>query len=79
MVLPKSHYSPIFTMITATTREISMLVSHTQYVTWCVAVENAILAAGANTSLEGVVTEPVRPIITEKLVSSATDMQVYFA
>jgi hypothetical protein len=56
-----------------------MLVSHAQYVTWCVAVENAILAAGAHASLEGVVTEPVRPISTEKLVVSATDLQVYVA
>lgn len=59
--------------------KIPKLVSHSQYVTWCVAVENAILAAGAHAALKDVVVEPTKPIYTEKLVVTATDLQVYVA
>jgi hypothetical protein len=66
-------------MNTVTTPKISKLVSHAQYITWYVGVENAILAAGAYTSLEAVVTEPVRPINTGRLVVSATYLWVHVA
>jgi hypothetical protein len=69
----------MYTMSTTTTPKIPKLVSHAQYVTWCCAVEDANLAAGAHASLREVVTEPVRPIGTEKLVITSSDLQVYVA
>ncbi|GHJ83601.1 hypothetical protein NliqN6_0003 [Naganishia liquefaciens] len=58
--------------------KIPKLVSHSQFVTWCVAEEDAILAAGAHTSLRETGAEPTKPVGTEKLVVTAADLQVYF-
>ncbi|KAJ9107111.1 hypothetical protein QFC20_003836 [Naganishia adeliensis] len=66
-------------MSSTTAPKIPKLVSHAQFVTWCCAVEDAILAAGAHAPLKEVVVEPGRPIGTEKLVVTATDLQVYVA
>ena len=66
-------------MSSTTAPKIPKLVSHSQFVTWCCAVEDAILAAGAHASLREVVVEPVRPIGTDKLVVTSTDLQVYVA
>ncbi|KAI5453545.1 hypothetical protein NCC49_005371, partial [Naganishia albida] len=66
-------------MSTTNAPKIPKLVSHAQFVACCFAVDNAILAAGAHASLREVVAEPVRPVGTEKLVVTATDLQVYVA
>lgn len=55
------------------------LVSHSQYVTWCVAVKNAILASEAHGALKNVVVEPTKPMSMEELVVTGTDLQAYVA
>ena len=62
-----------------TAPKIPKLVSHAQFVTWCVAVEDAIFAAGAHAALREAVNEPIKPIATENLQVTAADLQVNVA
>lgn len=66
-------------MDTTPTPKIPKLVSHSQYITRCVAAENAILAAGAHAAIREVVNKPTKPISAGKLVVTAADLQVSVA
>ncbi|KAJ9093744.1 hypothetical protein QFC21_006341 [Naganishia friedmannii] len=66
-------------MSNVNTPKIPKLVSHAQYVVWCCAVEDAILAAGVHASLREKISEPIRPVTTETLPVTAAHLQVYVA